>query len=145
MSIKEEISSAIKDAMRAKDQTRLDCLRMGKGALLIKEKESSKDLTEEVEIAILRSEVKKRQQSMETYAELKQDDAVEATRLEIEILEGFLPQQLSEADLEEKVRAFLSDNPDINHAGRLTGAMKKELGDAADGKMLNIICQKVLS
>ena len=144
MSIKEEISNAIKDAMRAKDQARLDCLRMGKGALLLKEKESANELTEDIEIAILRSEVKKRQQSMETYAELGQTDAVEATRAEIAILEGFLPQQLSEADLEAKVRAYLESNPEINHAGRLTGAMKKELGDAADGKMLNIICQKVL-
>lgn len=144
MSIKEAISSAIKDAMRAKDQARLDCLRMGKGALLVKEKESAAELSEDVEIAILRSEVKKRQQSMETYAELGQTDAVETTRQEIEILESFLPQQMSEEDLEAKVRAYLAEHPEINHAGRLTGAMKKELGDAADGKMLNVICQKVL-
>lgn len=145
MSIKQQISDAIKDAMRSKDQVRLDCLRMGKGALLLKEKESSEDLTEEIEVAILRSEVKKRQQSAETYAELGQTDAVEASNLEIEILESFLPQQLSEEDLEAKVRAYLDEHPDINHAGRLTGAMKKELGDAADGKMLNQICQKMLS
>ena len=145
MSIKQQISDAIKDAMRSKDQARLDCLRMGKGALLIKEKESSEDLTEDIEVAILRSEVKKRQQSAETYAELGQTDAVEATKREIEILESFLPQQLSEEDLEAKVRAYLDEHPDINHAGRLTGAMKKELGDAADGKMLNQICQKILS
>jgi hypothetical protein len=145
VSIKQQISDAIKDAMRSKDQARLDCLRMGKGALLIKEKESSEDLTEDIEVAILRSEVKKRQQSAETYAELGQTDAVEATKREIEILESFLPQQLSEEDLEAKVRAYLDEHPDINHAGRLTGAMKKELGDAADGKMLNQICQKILS
>lgn len=145
MSIKQQISDAIKDAMRSKDQARLDCLRMGKGALLIKEKESSEDLTEDIEVAILRSEVKKRQQSAETYAELGQTDAVEATKREIEILESFLPQQLSEEDLKAKVRAYLDEHPDINHAGRLTGAMKKELGDAADGKMLNQICQKILS
>ena len=144
VSIKEALSDAIKDAMRAKNQARLDCLRMGKGALLLKEKESSAELSEDIEIAIMRSEVKKRQQSMETYTELGQTDAVEAIRLEIEILESFLPQQLSEADLEAKVRAYVEAHPEINHAGRLTGAMKKELGDAADGKMLNVICQKVL-
>lgn len=144
MSIKEQISDSIKEAMRSKDQARLDCLRMGKGALLLKEKESSVALTEDDEIAILRSEVKKRQQSMETYAELGQTSAVEATRVEIEILESFLPQQLSEEQLEAKVRAYLAEHPDINHAGRLTGAMKKELGDAADGKLLSTICQAVL-
>jgi uncharacterized protein len=145
VTIKQEIQDAMKDALRNKETVRLDCLRMAKGALLIKEKDGTGELTEEDSISILRSEVKKRQQTLETYAELGKDDVVEVTRQEIEIIESFLPQQLSEEDLEAKVRAYLDANPDVNHAGRLTGAMKKELGDAADGKMLNVICQKVLS
>ena len=60
------------------------------------------------------------------------------------MFEEFLPRQLSEAQLEEKVRAYLAEHPEVNHAGKLTGAMKKELGDLADGKMLNAVCQKVL-
>ena len=69
---------------------------------------------------------------------------MEASRQEIAILESFLPQQLSKEALTEKVRAYLADNPDINHPGRLTGAMKKDLGDLADGKMLSEVCQEVL-
>ena len=144
MGIKQEIQDAMKDAMRAKDTVRLECLRMAKGALLLKEKDGKGELTEEIEIATLRSEVKKRQQSIETFLELGKDEEAEKSRQEIEILESFLPQQLSAEDLEAKVRAYLDNHPEINHAGRLTGAMKKELGDSADGKMLNEICQKVL-
>lgn len=144
MSIKQEIQDAMKDALRNKETLRLDCLRMAKGALLVKEKDGTGELTDDMSIAILRSEVKKRQQSIETYQELGKDDVVDVTKQEIVILESFLPQQMSAEDLEAKVRAYLADHPEINHAGRLTGAMKKELGDAADGKMLNAICQQVL-
>lgn len=147
MSIKDDVQDAMKSAMKNKEKERLECLRMAKGALLLVEKAKEKDagLTDEECIAALRSEVKKRQQSMETYLDLKQTDQVSALEREIAILEEFLPKQLSESQLEEKVRAYLADHPDINHAGKLTGAMKKELGDLADGKMLNDICQKVLA
>lgn len=144
MSIKENIQNEMKDAMRAKDKVRLDCLRMAKGAILLKEKEGDKEVTDDICIAILRSEVKKRQQTIDTLSELGKDEAVEATRAEIAILESFLPQQLSKEALTEKVKAYLAENPDINHPGRLTGAMKKELGDQADGKMLNQVCQELL-
>lgn len=144
LSIKLQIQEAMKEAMKAKDAVRLECLRMAKGALLLKEKDGSGALTEETEIATLRSEVKKRQQSIETFVELGKEDEAEKSRKEISILESFLPQQLSAEELEAKVRAYLEEHPEINHAGRLTGAMKKELGDSADGKMLNEVCQKVL-
>jgi uncharacterized protein len=144
MSIKEDIQNQMKDALRAKDQIRLDCLRMAKGAILLKEKEGSKEVTDDITIAILRSEVKKRQQTIETLTELGKDEDVELSRNEIAIFESFLPQQLSKEALTEKVKAYLAENPDINHPGRLTGAMKKELGDLADGKMLNEVCQAVL-
>jgi len=119
---------------------------MAKGALLLAEKESSKDteLTDEQAILSLRSEVRKRQQSMETYRGLGQQEAVEKLRAEIQVLEGFLPAQLGEAQLEEKARAYLAAHPEMNHAGKLTGALKKELGDAADGKVLNEVCRRVL-
>ena len=144
MSIKEDIQNQMKDALRAKDQVRLDCLRMAKGAILLKEKDGSGEITDDVTIAILRSEVKKRQQTIETLTELGKDEEAELSRNEIAILESFLPQQLSKEALTDKVRSYLAENPDINHPGRLTGAMKKELGDLADGKMLNEVCQEVL-
>jgi len=144
MTIKEQIQKSMKDAMRAKDTLRLECLRMAKGAILVKEKASSKDVTEDEVVAVLRTEVKKRQQSIELFEEHDKMEEADAARQEIVVLESFLPQQLSAEDLEAKVRAYLADHPDINHAGKLTGAMKKELGDAADGKMLNEICRKAL-
>lgn len=146
MTLRERIQNAIKDATKARDHARLDTLRMAKGAILIKEKERTKDtsITDDETIEVLRAEVKKRRQSLEVYAELGKSEEVAALNLEIRVLEEFLPQQLSEEALEERVRAYLATNSDMNHAGKLTGAMKKELGDAADGKLLSEVCRKVL-
>jgi len=60
------------------------------------------------------------------------------------VLEEFLPRQLTEDELEERVRAYAAEHPEIDQAGRLTGAIKKELGDLADGRLLNEVCKKVL-
>jgi uncharacterized protein YqeY len=144
MPIKEDIQNAIKDAMRNKDSFRLECLRMAKGALLLKEKESSSGLTDEAAIATLRAEAKKRHQTAETFRELGKEDEAVKSEQEAVIIEEFLPRQLTPEDLESRVRAYLAEHPEINHAGKLTGAMKKELGDQADGKLLNEICGKVL-
>jgi hypothetical protein len=147
MSIKLQIQDAMKEAMKAKQQARLECLRMAKGALLLKEKESAKDteISDEVAILTLRSEVRKRQQAVEQFVELGKVDEAEAYRIEIAVLEEFLPRQLTPEQIEEKVRAYVAAHPEVNHAGKLTGALKKELGDLADGKLLADTCAKVLA
>jgi uncharacterized protein YqeY len=144
MSIKDDVQAAMKEALRNKDQLRLDCLRMVKGALLMKEKDGGEGLTEETAVAALRSEVRKRQDSLAIFREHAKDDEADRAEQEIAIIEEFLPSQLSAEQVEEKVRAYLADHPEINHAGRLTGALKKELGDSVDGKVLNEVCRKVL-
>jgi uncharacterized protein YqeY len=144
MSIKERVQDAMKSAMKEKDHFRLECLRMAKGALLLKEKESAADLSEEVAVQAIRAEIKKRQQSIEVFIQVNRAEDAENAKLEIAILEEFLPTQLSAEQTEEKVRAYLAEHPELNHPGKLTGAMKKELGDAVDGKILNEVCKKVL-
>lgn len=144
MTIQTRVQEELKIAMKSRATVRLECLRMVKGALLLKEKESGNAVSDEDAIQVLRSEVRKRQQSAELYRELGKNAEAEAADAEIVIIEEFLPKQLTETQLEEKVRAYLAAHPELNHAGKLTGAMKKELGDAADGKMLNDVCRRVL-
>lgn len=147
MSIKQRVQDAMKEAMRNKDTLRLECLRMAKGALLLKEKEGAQgtEVSDEVAIAALRAEVKKRQQAVEQFTQLGKEEEAQAYRDEIAVLEEFLPRQLSPEQLEERVRAYVAEHPEVNHAGKLTGALKKELGDLADGKQLADICARVLA
>ena len=144
MSIKERVQEEISKAMKARDTIRLECLRMAKGALLLKVKESAADLTDEVSAQALRGEVKKRQQSIEIFRQHGKEAEAVASENEIGILEEFLPKQLSPEETEVKVRAYLAEHPELNHAGKLTGALRKELGDTVDGKVLNETCRRVL-
>lgn len=144
MSIKDRVQEEMKKAMKAQDAFRLKVLRMAKGALTLREKASSDELTDEMAIAALRGEIKKRRQTIEVLVEHGKEDVAASEEAEIAIIEEFLPQQLSAEELEERVRAYLAEHPDIDHPGKLTGALKKELGDQADGRMLNEICRKVL-
>jgi len=146
MGIKQAIQEAMKDAMRAKDAERLGVLRMAKGALLLAEKAGPKDteLSEEDATQALRSEARKRMQSIEQFTELGKLEEAETLRREIAIIESFLPQQLSAEQVEARVRDYLAAHPELNHPGKLTGAIKKELGDLVDGKVLNEVCRKVL-
>ncbi len=144
MTIRTLVQDALKEAMKNKDTFRLECLRMAKGALLLKEKESSSEITEEQAMAALRAEVRKRQQSIEIFRQHGKEEEAQETEREISVFNEFLPQQLSEEELENRVRAYLAAHPEMNHPGKLTGAIKKELGEQADGKALNAICQRVL-
>ncbi len=146
MSIREDLQNALKTAMKERNAARLSCLRMAKGALLLKEKAGPRDrpITDEEALQALRAEVKKRRQSMEAFEEVGKPEEVEKLREEIAIIEEFLPQQLGAEALTERVKAYVAEHPEVDQAGRLTGAMKKELGDLADGKLLNRICREVL-
>ena len=146
MTIIERIQEGIKECTKNREMLRLDTLRMAKGALLLKEKESPHEhgVSDEEAVAALRAEVKKRQQSMETYEQVGRMDTVETLKQEIAVIEEYLPKQLDEAALGAKVREYLAEHPEINHAGKLTGALKKELGDLADGRMLSELCKKAL-
>jgi uncharacterized protein YqeY len=144
MDIKDRVQDELKRAMKNRDTVRLECLRLLKAALLTKEKSSAEELTDEAAVTALRSEVRKRRQSIEVFREYGKDDEATAAETEIRIIEEFLPQQLSAEQLEERARTYLKERPEITHPGKLTGILKKELGDQADGKTLNEVCRKVL-
>lgn len=146
MTIRDQIQEAMKQALKSRDQARLETLRMAKGALLLKEKEKAREagLSDDETVSVLRAEVRKRRQSRDVYAELGKTGEVEALEQEIRVIELFLPRLLALEELEERVRAYLAEHPDMNHPGKLTGALKKELGERADGKELNEVCRRVL-
>ncbi len=146
MSIKNAVQEALKQAMKNKNTVRLECLRLAKAALLNKEKEGPKEaeLSDEDAVKALRAEVRKRQQSIETYREVNRPEEVTRLEAEIAVLEEFLPRQLSPEAVEQAIRACLAEHPEITHAGKLTGIIKQQLGDQADGKVINELCRKVL-
>lgn len=144
MTIRERVQEDMKQAMKDRDHVRLECLRMVKGALLLKEKEGGREVSDEDAIRVLRGEVRKRQDTVDILRKHGKTDEAGVALNEIRIIEGYLPQQLSEEELEKRARAYAAEHPEITNAGRLTGALKKELGDSADGRLLAEVSKRVL-
>jgi uncharacterized protein YqeY len=140
------VQEAMKSAMKERDTVRLETLRMVKAALLLKEKSTARteEMSEDEAISTLRSEVRKRKESIETYKQLGKAEEVAKLEKEVAVIEEFLPQQMSRDEVVQRVKQYLAEHPEINHAGKLTGAMKKELGECVDGKLLNEVCRELL-
>lgn len=146
MGIMNAVQEAMKQAMKDRDTVRLETLRMVKSALLLKEKSTARDeeMSDEEGISTLRSEARKRKDSIEVYKQVGKMDEVAKLEKEIAVIEEFLPQQMSKDEVIQRVKQYLAEHPEINHAGKLTGAMKKELGECVDGKLLNEVCREIL-
>ncbi len=146
MSIMNAVQEAMKKAMKERDTATLETLRMIKSALLLKEKSTAREqeMSDSEAISTLRSEVRKRKDSIEVYKQLGKTDEVIKLEQEITVIEKFLPQQMGKDEVIQRVKQYLSEHPEINHAGKLTGAMKKELGELVDGKLLNEVCRELL-
>src|SRR3954471_10358141 len=103
MTLKEKIVSDMTAAMKAKDVARTSTLRMVKAAIMNREKEGGDALTDEDVMKLLRSQVKQRRDSVEQYQNAGRQELVEKETAEIAVIEAYLPQAASEAEIDQAV------------------------------------------
>jgi len=145
MNIKEKIEKDIVEAAKAKDKVRLAALRLVKSALENKRIEKMNNLTDEDSIAVLKTEAKKRKEAMEAFEAGGRDEMAQAEKAELEIIESYLPEQMSEEDVEAKVKEIVEKIPeDQRDFGKVMGMVMKELKDQADGQIVNQAVKKLL-
>ncbi len=105
MSLEKKINNDLKEAMKAKDQAGLRGIRAIKSAiLLLKTDGSGKEINEAAEIKLLQKLIKQRKDSLEIYEKQNRDDLAIKEKEEIEVISRYLPEQLSEEDLEMKLK-----------------------------------------
>lgn len=148
MSLQQEVMSALKEAMKAKDQTALTALRAVKSAILLAQTESGAQeaLTEEQELKILQKQVKQRKDSAAVYIEQGREDLAAPELAEAEIISQFLPEALSEEEIEKVVVTTIDriGADGMKDMGKVMGIVSKELAGQADGKTIsNIVKQKL--
>jgi uncharacterized protein YqeY len=140
MSIKEQITADLKEAMRARDQLRLDTLRSIVSAFNYRRIEAGSEPSEEEQLAVVQRLVKQRTDSIEQFSKAGRTELVEKETREREILRGYLPAQKSADDIRAVVRASLETLPE---AGRNQGAVMKlvmpQLKGVADGALVRQI------
>ena len=148
MSLEKDVMTQMKAAMKAKDAAALEALRAVKSAILLAKTENSQqDLSEEQEIKILQKLVKQRKDSAILYREQNREDLAEPEEKQAEVIAQFLPEQLSEAEIEANVEAIIAQTgaEGMKDMGKVMGLASKELAGKADGKTISMIVKKKLA
>ena len=140
MSLEIKINQDIKDAMKAKEREKLESLRAIKAALLMAktEKGASDEISEDAELKILQKLVKQRKDSAQIYKEQNREDLAEKELAEASVIEKYLPEQMSDEELTEKVKAIIEQvgAKSMADMGRVMGMASKQLAGKADGKAI---------
>lgn len=133
-SLKSRLQDAVKQAMRDGDRARLGTLRMALAAIQQVEVDERRDLEETEVLAILDKQVKQRRESVEQYRGGGRDDLADREEAEIRILAEFLPQPLTEAELDELVGQAISDAgaESVRDMGKVMAALKPRVQGRAD-------------
>ncbi len=146
--IKEKINEFIKDAMKSGDKIKLETLRSIRAAFIEFEKSGiNKELTEEEEIKIINSLVKKRKESIEIFNKAGRSDLADKERMELEILKSFLPKQLTEEEISKILDNIIQQTgaKSSRDFGKVMGIAMKELKGRADGSVVQSILKAKLN
>ncbi|MEO8567476.1 MAG: GatB/YqeY domain-containing protein [Ginsengibacter sp.] len=149
MNLEEKVMIDLKTAMLAKDEKSLRSLRAIKAALInAKTAEGfSGEIKEEDEIKLLQKLVKQRKDSLEIFEKQNREDLASKEREEIEVIEKFLPKQMSEDELRGIIEKIVEKSGASSPAemGKVMGLANKELAGKADGKTIATIVKEILS
>ena len=150
MSLQNNIMTAIKMAMKSKDTVALTALRSIKSAILIAQTEngSKESMSEAEEVKLLQKLVKQRQDSAAIFSQQNRPDLAAPELVEAEIISEFLPEMLSEVEVEKHVVAAIEKlgATSMKDMGKVMGVVSKELAGKTDGKTIsNLVKQKLTS
>lgn len=149
MSLKQQIDGDIKQAMLQKKKEELTALRAIKSAILLAETEkgAGEGLESDAEMKLLAKQAKQRKDSADIYSKEGREDLANKELFELEIINRYLPKQLSEEEIEEIVKGIISkvgaSGP--QDMGKVMGSATKEMSGKADGKKISEIVKKLLS
>ena len=146
-SLHDRLSEDLKHAMKARDQLRMDTIRMIKSALFNKEIELKKDLDEAEMSRVLTVLVKQRKEAAEQYQKAKRDELAEKELKEIVIVEGYLPRALSQEEITQIVESVIQETgattaKDMGNV--MKAVMAKLAGQAVDGKQISDLVRSKL-
>jgi uncharacterized protein YqeY len=146
MSIKDRITADLKEAMKARDQVRLDTLRSVVSAFNYRRIEAGSDLSDEEQLAVVQRLVKQRNDAIAEYTKAGRGELAEKETRERDILQTYLPAQKSAEEIRAVVRAALAELP---AEGRNQGALMKvvmpQLRGVADGNLVRQIAGEELA
>lgn len=149
MSLKEQLMADYKEAMKASDAVRKNTVNMVRAAIKQHEVDQRVELSDDADIVkIIKKQVKMRTDALADFAKAGRDDMVEGYKKEIEILKGYLPEEMSAEQISDKVRevaAQMGIDGGMKNMGALMKSVMAELKDKADGSAVNKAVKEFLS
>lgn len=146
MTLQDRIESAMRDSMRARDERRTQTLRMAMSAAHNRQIEVGRPLTDEDYVEILGKQVKQRRESIEAFRSGGREAMAENEAAEAAILAEFLPEPLSDDELEGLVRAAISETGATSprDLGKVMGKVVPQTKGRADGKVVSDLVRRLL-
>ena len=148
MTLEQQIQEDIKVAMKAKDPVATAATRAIKGEILIYKTSEcgSKDVTDGDILKMIQKLVKQRKEAAEQFVAAGRQDLADNELAEAAVMEKYLPKQLCEAEVEEKVKAIIAEvgATSIKDMGKVMGAANKALAGLSDGRTISTIVKKLL-
>jgi uncharacterized protein len=146
MALREQLSEDMKNAMRARDELRLSTIRMVRSAVKNKDIELKRDLNDQEIVEVVATLVKQRRESIRLFAEAGRDDLVAKEEKELEVLLGFLPQQLSREEVAALVGKIIVEcaAQGGKDMGKVMKALMPHVAGRADGKMVSDLVREKL-
>lgn len=146
MHLKERLAHDLKDAMRAKDQTRLLAIRSLLSAITEREKEGGGPLSDDDLLAVVQKQAKQRRDAAEQYDAAGRDDLAQKERDELAVLGRYLPAQLSDDEIRRTVQEIVTRAGAVSKKdmGRVMGEAMSELKGRADGNRVRQVVQDLL-
>ena len=148
MTLEERVMQDLKAAMKNKDDAARRALRAIKSEILLAKTEGSdKTISETKEMQIIQRLIKQRKDSLAIYEKEGREDLAQKERDEIAVIERFLPEQLSEAELEARLKAIVDETgaSSMRDMGKVMGRATKELAGKADNKTISEVVRRLLS
>jgi uncharacterized protein YqeY len=146
MSLKERIDADYKTAMKERDALRVSVLRLLRSAIHNAEIDRQRALTDDEILGVIQSEIRKRRESIEAFQQGGRADLAEREQAELAILETYLPQPLSRAELEALVRETIREVGalSVRDMGKVMAALMPKVRGRADGREVNELVRQLL-
>ena len=146
MSLKEQLKSDLKDAMRAKEIAKRDSIRAINTMIKQIEVDQRIELDDNEIIKLIQSGIKKREESITQYKDANRDDLVQKEQEQIDIFKLYLPKQLSDEELEDIIKNIIKEvgATSMKDMGKIMNPAKEKVGGSADGKRINEMVKKLL-
>ena len=144
--LKEKLMEDLKESMKNKDTVRKNTVQMVRASILQIEKDKGIEVEDDKIIDIIAKEVKTKKDALKDFEKAKRQDLIDLTNREIEVLQEYLPKQLSRDEVKEEVQKIITEigATSMKDMGAIMKEAKAKMGASAEGKTINEVAKEIM-